>query len=71
MNKRRFLTVYDYGAGRVWQYIYAENPEQVQAKYPALQVVASEPIWLEGAQRTLREYDIDAEPDEVMAGFTK
>lgn len=70
MKKQRFLTVYDYGSGGVWQYVHAESPEQIMAKYPALEIVNSEPSWLTAHHQKLREYDIEAEPDHVMSGFT-
>jgi virulence-associated protein VapD len=69
--KHRFLTVYDYGQGGVWQYVNAETAEQITAKYPALQIVKSEPQWLKDSKQSLREYDIEDAPDQVMAGFTK
>lgn len=69
--KRRFLTVYDYGQGGVWQYINASSADQITAKYPSLKVVNTEPQWLKDSKQSLREYDIDDAPDQVMAGFTK
>jgi hypothetical protein len=69
--KHRFLTVHDYGTGGVWQYIYAESEEAIMRKYPLLEVVHTEPQWLtDGLGTRLQEYDIDAEPDQVLANFT-
>ena len=69
--KQRFLTIYDYGTGGVWQYVHAEDEAQVLARYPALQIVKEQPAWVSKLSKPLREYDIDAEPDSVMARFTK
>jgi hypothetical protein len=41
------------------------------AKYPALEIVRERPAWLNKLPRPLREYDIEAEPDSVMARFIK
>lgn len=67
--KRRFLTIYDYGMGGVWQYVHAESTEEITAKYPALEIVNELPAAMKDLK--LREYDIDDIPDEVMAHFTK
>lgn len=69
--RKKFLTVYDYGSGGIWQYVHAEDAEQILTKYPALEIVEEEPEWLKDSQLTLREYDVEAEPDKVMAGFMK
>lgn len=71
MKRQRFLTVYDYQAGGVWQYVYADTAEQITAKYPALQVVETKTAWLNANPQKLREYDINDAPDSVMANFMK
>lgn len=69
--RRRFLTVYDYGQGGIWQYIHADRADQITAKYPALKIVEIEPAWLSAANAPrLREYDVEAEPDEILVEFT-
>ena len=68
--RQRFLTVYDYGTGGVWQWITADSSAQILAKYPKLRVFAQPPAWWE--ERSMPElltYDIDDEPDNVLAGF--
>jgi hypothetical protein len=70
--KKKFLTVYDYGTGGVWQYIYAESKEQLERKFPEIEVLESLPAWW--AERPInvkREYDIDGELDEFMSLMTK
>lgn len=34
--KRKFLTVYDYGTGGVWRYMWAPDREAIRNKYPGL-----------------------------------
>ncbi len=70
--KEKFLTLYDYGSGGVWQYIYAESEEQVLNKYSRLVIVKHKPDVFEVrivAGVPLREYDIDDDPDEIMKNF--
>ena len=68
----RFLTVYDYGTGGVWQYFTASSAEAIRSKYPALTIVLTCPNWLEKkASGQLREYDIDAEPDAFLTELAK
>jgi hypothetical protein len=65
--RRRFLTVYDYGTGGIWQYITADSPEQLAAKYPKLTVLIDPPPWWkERPLRDLKTCDIDAEPTEFL-----
>ena len=70
--KTKFLTVYDYGTGGVWQYVYAESKKDILDKYPKLEVLDEKPEWFEDrveSIKDLRIYDIDDAPDEVMKGF--
>ena len=69
-TKNKYLTVYDYQTGGVWQYVYAESKEDILKKYPALKIVDQTSCWLKELDRKLREYDINDEPDSVMKGFT-
>ena len=58
MPKRRFLTVYDYGTGGVWQWITANTVAEIAQKYPALLVVPDIPKWMtEPEAGKVREYD--------------
>ena len=66
--KRKFLTVYDYGSGGVWQYVLADNKGQIEEKYPQLTVLEELPEWwAERPVEVEREYDINEEPDEFMS----
>jgi hypothetical protein len=68
----RFLTVYDYGSGGVWQYFTAPSADDIRAKYPALTIVPTIPSWLEEEGSTpLREYDINSEPDAFLTELAK
>ena len=67
---RRFLTVYDYGQGGVWQWISAESKEQIQALYPALHVYETLPDWWsERGFEVERSYSLDDPPDEILRSF--
>ena len=68
----RFLTVYNYGSGGVWQYITASSADEIRTKYPALTIVLTSPAWLEDQRSApLREYDIDDEPDAFFTELAK
>jgi hypothetical protein len=41
--KTKLLTVYDYGMGAIWRYIYARRAEEIADKYPGLEVLEQEP----------------------------
>jgi hypothetical protein len=70
--KQRFLTVYEYGAGGCWQYFLARSSTEILAKYPKLRVVRDEPDWLKVAsETTLREYDIEEEPDSFLQSLAQ
>jgi len=70
--RQRFLTVYDYGTGGVWQWIIAESPEQITAKYPQLTVLKEMPTWWQERPMTsLRSYDIDDKPDDVLLAISR
>ena len=72
MPMQRFLTVYDYGTGGVWQWITANSAAEITEKYPALVVVPETPKWMtELEAREVCEYDIEDAPDKVMIHFTK
>ena len=65
--RQRFLTVHDYGMGGIWQYIIADSPDQITAKYPGLTVfVEPPPWWQDRPLKNLATYDIDAEPTEWL-----
>jgi hypothetical protein len=58
--KRPFLTVYDYGTGGVWFYVWASNPADIEARFDA-QVIHDLPPWLHG--QSVRTVDIDGPPE--------
>ena len=70
--RSRFLTVYDYGTGGVWQYITADSIEQITTKYPKLTVLVEPPAWWsERPIQNLRTYDIDAEPTDFLKSLAE
>jgi hypothetical protein len=38
-DKKRYLTLYDYGTGGVWSFIYARSEEEILRKYSELQII--------------------------------
>jgi len=45
--KQRHLVVYDYGMGGIWLHINADSPEDIERRWPALQVMTlGDPEWL-------------------------
>lgn len=68
--KTKFITVYDYGTGGVWRYIYAESAGEIQKKYPRLKVLDREPSWFGDEHRKYTlECDIDDPPDVFLKGM--
>lgn len=66
--KKKFLTVFDYGTGGIWQYVYAESKEQIEQKFREITVLETPPDWW--ADRPMdvkREYDIDGPLDDFMS----
>ena len=61
--KHDYLVVYDYGTGGVWSVIAAYSKEQVQARFPDLEVVDVKPEWMTGEMydriRSTLFFDID------------
>jgi hypothetical protein len=69
--RRKHLVCYDYGQGGLWAYIYAESPEEIQAKFRDLEVIAAPPAWLTSEeQEKLEAYDVDC-PDGWLAKLSK
>jgi hypothetical protein len=69
---QRYLTVYDYGAGGVWQYFTAISADEIRTKYPALTIVPTIPAWLEeDGSAALQVYDINSEPDAFLTELAK
>ena len=69
---QRFLTVYGYGSGGVWQYFTAPSADEIRTKYPALTIVPTIPAWIqEEGSAPLREYDINSEPDAFLTELAK
>ncbi len=66
--KSKYLTVYDYGSGGVWTYIYANTPREIVDKYPKLQVLPDEPAWFTDQDRDItKSFDIEDEPDDFLS----
>ncbi|MES9859129.1 MAG: hypothetical protein ABW166_21460 [Sedimenticola sp.] len=65
--KQKYLTVYDYGMGAVWRYIQAESVDEIQNKYPELEILDKEPDWFsDGYEKTIRTCDIDDTADPFL-----
>jgi len=60
-KKQKFLTVYDYEKGGLWQYIFAYNSTDIIQKYSKVQIIKKKPKWLKEFEKNnkLKEYDID------------
>jgi hypothetical protein len=70
--KQKFLTVYDYGTGGVWQFVHARNKEEILDKFTKLQIVDVIPGWMDEKEiKRTRSYDIDEPPDEYLTRFLK
>jgi hypothetical protein len=73
--KQAFLTAYDYGQGGVWLYMLAESSEQIEQRYPDLQVFEEPPPFLDDQQladiRARRTLDIDDVTDPFLASLRK
>jgi hypothetical protein len=66
MQKTKYLSVYDYGQGGVWLYLFARSPGEITKKYPELKVVTERPAWLRGEELRRVEamtFDIDDPPN--------
>ncbi|MFT6581953.1 MAG: hypothetical protein ACJAU6_002394 [Alphaproteobacteria bacterium] len=65
--KTKFLTVYDYGMGAIWRYIYARRAEEIADKYPGLEVLEQEPDWISDEfRRDVRVVDINDPPSKFL-----
>ena len=76
-KKQRYLVLYDYGTGGVWEFIYARSEEEVLQKYPELKImdeVSTQDLrYLPEMSDDERErvdalstYDIDDEPRGLL-----
>jgi hypothetical protein len=67
--------LYDYGQGGSWAIVRADSIEQVQRRYPQLQVYEDRPAFasdeMVAALRRDSCFDIEAEPDGWLAEFAK
>ena len=71
-GKQRFLTVYDYGMGGCWQFIYARSKAEILEKFPDLEIVDSVPKQMDDDQLAkMRVYDIDGLLDEFMISLLR
>jgi hypothetical protein len=73
MQKKLFLTVYDYGMGGIWVVISAHTEKQITVKYPLFTVMSTRPDWMDDAQylKILENwfFDIDDEPSGWLLDF--
>lgn len=64
--KKDFLVVYDYGMGGVWSIFRARSKDEIEARYPELQVFDGRPAWMSDVEFAKiageRVFDIDEEP---------
>jgi hypothetical protein len=70
--KKGYLVVYDYGSGGVWAVVWARSPQEINQRYPDLEVLEQHPAWMPEAQyetiRTRMTFDFD-EPSGWLAGL--
>jgi hypothetical protein len=70
--KKKFLTLYDYGSGGVWTYIYATSAQAISEKYPRLTIIEHEPEWFTDEDKKItKSYDINDEPDPFLSRMAK
>ena len=68
-EKKRFLTVDDYGTGGIWVYVFAREEKEILMKYPKLSIMHRRPDWLdayEGSGNSIISVDIDDEVPEKL-----
>ena len=62
-EKVKFLTLYDYGQGGVWNYVIAGSREDIGARFPQLVIYDDPPEWMSEEDRLRIEqtssYDLD------------
>lgn len=44
--KKPFLVVHDYGQGGVWAFIHARSREEIERRFPELDIVDEVPKWM-------------------------
>ena len=72
MSKKEYITVDDYGTGGIWYYMLARSKNEIEKKYPGLDVLEKEPDWFDDAIRdTLEHVDIDDEPTNHLKTMMK
>ena len=73
--KRPFLVVYDYGQGGPWAFVRAGSCDEVEKRFPELQVVSEVPAWmtreLELQIEARESYDLDEPPRGLLANILK
>ena len=71
MQKQKYLTVYDYGQGAVWRFLWAESETEITNAYPELEIVEVKPSWMTTERlASITECDIDS-PDDFLLALKK
>lgn len=69
---KKFLTVYDYGTGGVWYYIFARSREEITEMFPKLKILDKEPDWFDERERKITPvFTIGEEPDKFLKRMMK
>ena len=69
---KKFLTVYDYGMGAIWYYIFALSKEEITDAFPELEVLDKEPAWFDDdIKNKIRTYKMGDEPTEFLKRMMK
>ena len=70
--RKKFLTVYDYGTGGVWRYIYANSAKDILDKYPGLTILDCEPDWFKDRPMgKITTIDFEDPPDIFLRTMRK
>jgi hypothetical protein len=71
--KCEHLVCYDYGQGGVWAFVWAHSPDDINQKFPELQVVETKPNWMtaevENRIRSTMSIDIDDAANAFLAAL--
>jgi hypothetical protein len=70
-EKKRFLTVHNYGMGGIWMYITAQRAGDITEAYPELEVFGEPPSFLDQAELGQIERDESYDLEEPPRGYLK
>ena len=69
--KTEYLVLHDYGMGGVWAILLARSKQEIQQKYPSLEIYEVRPSWMSDDQydivRKNFNFDIDNPPEGWLA----